>query len=278
MIIQKLNGLHFVHYDDVTEIMNTKPKEDRFDRTYGSKGQYISRDWLGTNSIHEFHNNMIHGWPEAVKRTECLKIAGVPIIRKQKRFKKQSDFGDELDIQKVYGGDLDTAWLTFERKDTEDDGKHVVTIVVDMSTHGGIPGDKAFWKGATAAILCDQLTARGKSTEIIAINYISNVFVRSYDKLCNAVTVKDSMYPTDREMLHAILSPGFHRYYFMRAKFWYAEQINDTVELNTGAPCATKKDVCALFPGRKILYVPNTLNTQESAEDFLNRTITTLEI
>lgn len=135
-----------------------------------------SESWLGVKNWAEFERVMTDGWGDGIKRIydslgslDLPDIQPVSIKRKQRR----KDQGDELDIHRIYAGDLEQAWTASERAARSHVGG-IIELAVDVGLHCGQHADELFWRAAAMIVLADKLTLAGYNVGIRALNYSVN--------------------------------------------------------------------------------------------------------
>lgn len=244
-------------------------------------GHSTSRKWIGFSSYNDFLHKLEHGWPEAIEKVKELGLKELPLIKTKRRRKKKADFGEEIDMQAVYSGDLDTAWSSFERVDAELTGFNNVTILVNMSTSCHVRASNSFWKGAAASILTRDLTLMGKNVEIIAMKSCYSFAQRSSNihRCVVLIPVKKFEYLMEEELVYATLSPGFARSHMFKGIIKAADSVDRIVADNLGYPEKPREEVLSkALPGRKLVYVPHSIEAKESCERFINSTIEQLNL
>lgn len=85
-------------------------------------------------------------------------------IRRQQRWK---DSGDDVDMQRIWGGNLDNAWRGTVRDYRS--GPQRVRLLVDAIESGGNGAEGMRWRGVAALKLCDLLTEAGYSVQIESV-------------------------------------------------------------------------------------------------------------
>ena len=280
MIRETYGNTSILRWDNAAELAGTITYERSHNRAYWEEQKLRYRSgqdrWLGFYNYDSLKHAIEHGWPEAMRKTEKFTVK-LPRIKGIVRRKKRADFGDEVDIQAIYSGDLDTAWTTFERVQTEKLGSDNITVLVNLSTSCNVDAGNAFWKGAAACVLVDNLVRMGKSVEVIAFD-MGHTVCRGYNNI-NLVPVKDFEYPMDREHMHAILSPGFHRGFLFKAIIKSADMWGKDVASNLGFPeTPDKKLLNHIFPNRRVIVVPMNIESSSACEYYLKSTVTSLLI
>lgn len=85
-------------------------------------------------------------------------------IRRQQRWREQ---GDDVDMQRIWGGNLDNAWRGTVRDYRN--GPQRVRILIDAIESGGEGSDSMRWRGVAALKLADLLTEAGYSVQIESV-------------------------------------------------------------------------------------------------------------
>lgn len=142
----------------------------------------------------ELKRRMVEGWPEGVTRAADLAESIrdlVPVAKKRRRRPAWGDQGDEVNMQRVYAGQLDRAWRTTRREHVE--GQKIISIDVDVCWNAGVRANDLFWSGATAIALTDVLEDQGYRVELFATavnetnrrSVLSRVLVKRSDEPLN---------------------------------------------------------------------------------------------
>jgi hypothetical protein len=215
---------HARHYDSVQALLRVKPSEQNretytgFQRNRGRSFSGIS--WYGTEGGWDGVERLLNeGWPEGLRRMEdavkALVPSGVATIRRRR---KLASFGDNLDIQRVYAGDLDRAWDTTERSPQRGLGRIVVTLLVNLGANANVTSEQLFWKGASAVALAKALEESGRRVRIIGYTCGVNRYEGEGedDWTVDTVMLKDEAEPLDLERLAVTtgLAGFFRRYLF----------------------------------------------------------------
>lgn len=147
------------------------------------------------------------GWQQGVDLMQ--QVAGavdVPVPRSVRRRGAWMDQGDEVEMQRVWAGDLDRAWRRTVRLDST--GPRRVRILVDSIANGGVEANVMRWRGVAALRLCDVLVEAGYTVQV------ESVFCGKSDghRYRLAVAVKDYSQPLDLPALAATTAlPAFFR-------------------------------------------------------------------
>ena len=142
-------------------------------------------------------------------------------IAVSKRRIKRGDFGDELDIHKVYQGQMDTAWRRTERI-VQDETHSLVTLFVDYAGNCDVKARDTLWRTALTTRLVSELEAAGKSVKVV-VGSASRGALRNkdYKYTTTSVVVKDYNQPLSIERLASMTHIGFFRAFGFTAKCMY---------------------------------------------------------
>lgn len=176
-----------------------------------------NKKWLGCDSPNDVDRLVHEGWPEGVERAIAIRdriVYSLPPPKTLRKRKVHGDFGDEVDIQKIYSGDWDRAWTKTQREMVT--GMPVIRILTSFAANCDKSADAMFYKGVTAAILTDILEARGYRVEVVIYSHVQGVYTNGDSSYCQLM-VKDSKEPLDlsRLIVTTALS-GFFRYHWFK--------------------------------------------------------------
>ena len=220
-----------VYFDSLLELMDYAPpsaNSARFaayvgkDRTheefyghgrdwYGSTNRtsedVLNHALLGDEELYENLKSKIEQLNEAVGRytTDYTQH-----IRKVQRKKFRTDFGDEVDIHKVYQGQCDKAWTQTKRIEV-DQTHHLVTILVDYCGHCGEKVEDTLWRAAVATKLVDDLVSAGKSVKLMCGSVARQAMNGSSKLLCTSIVIKNYNEGMSLARVAAMTHLGFFR-------------------------------------------------------------------
>ncbi len=216
----------YIHkYDSLTALYNTvhlKPSApnknhkaaDQFRddiKDYGKAGA----SWFGiaTNKPSEVINAIMKGYKPGLDdiRTASALMEPFP-IKSIKRKRSKGDQGDDLDIAKVYSGELSTAWTKTERVGGDLSFGKSITIAVDIGGNCNLSSAQMKWRGVYASVLADSYASAGYNVELYAYAYGLMVNDKRTNSLQTIVKILDTSEPFDLEKLaNTICFPGFFR-------------------------------------------------------------------
>lgn len=126
------------------------------------------------------------GWDEGVRLMDS--VAGsveIPTPVSIRRRNVWSDQGDEVEMQRVWQGQLDTAWRKVAKPLGM--GPKRVRVVIDSIASGGEDEQKMRWRGVAAMKLADALINAGYSVQVESAfkgydgeDWIARVIVKEY--------------------------------------------------------------------------------------------------
>ncbi|MDP6370775.1 MAG: hypothetical protein QF615_14290 [Planctomycetota bacterium] len=187
-------------YDAETISSRNRERFDGAIQTYHSPNK-----WHGSDDPKVLADRIAGKWPEGRNNLRKLEqdltgaatTLGVSDCRRKIAW---ADQGDEIDIHRVYSGDLDTAWQTTRRNGTG--LAPIVSIVAGWGGHCGRSHDELFWSGAAALVSAHILEGAGYSVEILAASVTRHTF-KSVGQCVVAVRLKNSDTPLELSSIAA---------------------------------------------------------------------------
>jgi hypothetical protein len=171
-------SVHTWRFDSVSELYEVCA-ETELPEHAGSQANIIAnsfagrkREWLGVKDFETFERVCKEGWAEGVQRMfEKLGQLDLPDVHPIciKRKKRRGDWGDEVDMSRVWRGELDTAWERTSRQRHSGTGGHI-TLTCDVGIHYGQDADELFWRAAAVIVLADKLENAGYHVTISAVS------------------------------------------------------------------------------------------------------------
>lgn len=105
-----------------------------------------------------------------VRRVERLSSQiTAPTPKNRRRKPARADSGDELDMGRVWQGDLERAWRTTRREQSV--GPSRVLIVVQINASYNTPSEELACRGAAALALASVLRESGYTVSIVAVSH-----------------------------------------------------------------------------------------------------------
>lgn len=174
--------------------------------------------WYGidTDKPSEAINAILKGYKPGLETIQRAAAQLEPFpIKSVKRTRARGAQGDDLDIMRVYDGQLDKAWSTTKALSGSAQYGKEIKIACDVGGTHYTNSDALKWRGAFAAILADAYAQAGYRVEVLAYAYNRNMIDGEYGggtALQTTVKVCDSADPFDLEKLaNTICFPGFLR-------------------------------------------------------------------
>lgn len=220
-----------VHFDSLMEFMDYVNTDGISDLDMRQDAQYNMTtrknedrgDWYGNTNetAKDVMNHALLGDSELYTSLQSKiniidkRIREVPLdyenqVLRVKRKKVRADFGDELDIHKVYQGQCDTAWTTTKRFEV-DSKVHLINIVVDISGHCGIKVKDSLWRAAVAVKLTDQLIKAGKSVKLSVGAITQDTWRGKSGLLTSTIAIKNYNENLSLERVAAMSNVSFFR-------------------------------------------------------------------
>lgn len=219
-----------VHFNSITDLMsfdeNQLEKEEhqkKFRELLKDKGKsYRSSDWYGfTNeSCADVVNHALLGDEVLLKSLdEKIKLLdkatgknttaykqNISVVKRKSFWDKE---GDELCLDKLYAGELDTAWRTTKRIVIGQEQK-LVTLFINIGGMARVNVEDSFWRSAVAVKICNELESTGKQVKIVVGSGTDDLFF-GYKKFTGSIVVKQYNERLTMSRLCAMSHVGFHR-------------------------------------------------------------------
>jgi hypothetical protein len=167
----------------------------------------------GFHSSKDFVEFINRGWSEGAWRMreamDAIAINGVRSIRRRQIW---TDQGDEIDIGRVYNGQLDQAWRGMVRR-LGAGGQTHVRILTHVGALGEVRHEDFLWRGAVACLLTDALEEAGYRVELMGYTNANGVFDNQKNGSAAALfPIKGYDEALDIERVAAVTGhAGFHR-------------------------------------------------------------------
>lgn len=223
------NDLISMHFENATDVYseidnihllknqsNIRYLNELVGRTYEP---YYAKEWfgLGSMSMKECLKNAVEGNPILYRELEkMMSMINTKIdvydnyntTTVIKRKKVRREFGNELDIHKVYQGKLDTAWTTTQRVEVDQE-HHLVTILIDIGGNCNIDAMNALWTAAACLKFIEVLEKAGKQIQVI-VGGAANKVTSRYN-MTASIVVKKYQEHLNVERLAAMCHIGYYR-------------------------------------------------------------------
>ena len=178
-------------------------------------------DWMGikdeikpNETPHECTTRLIReGWMRGVElMAEVEKSLSLPPPKAIRRVQRWMNSGDDIDMQRVWNGDIDNAWRGTQRDFRS--GPQRVRLLIDCIDSGGVDEKQMRWRGVAALKLADMLTEAGYSVQVESVMSTKDWPNGKHKFICRVV-VKDYTQPADLLTLAATTAlPAFFRALF----------------------------------------------------------------
>lgn len=148
---------------------NVKQRETYVSSLSGDMGE----SWLGAKNLTQLLHEYENGWEAGVEQIKNIQI---DVTTEQgesvKRRRIRAESGDNLDMFRVYRGDLDMAWERCQRKHKI--GNRMLNLIVNVAANYSVTSDKLFYAGACAVRAVEELELAGYSVAVYGAVSISS--------------------------------------------------------------------------------------------------------
>jgi hypothetical protein len=227
-IIRENDALMSIYYDSSLEFF-----EERFEFTNSSnrnwhdrilRGQERGQRWFGpyneeandvlTKSVigdAYLYKNLQDKIRQIDERTGKFHAEHeLQVVQRKRRKPVRAAFGDEIDIHRVYAGDLENAW----RKTVhiqEEKHFHLVHVMINTVYSASENCVNTLWNAAATVKIVSDLEAAGKSVAVTVLFPTTATFKESRKGLCVAMNIKKYNERLTPERLAAMTHAGFMR-------------------------------------------------------------------
>lgn len=209
--MQNVRHYHYPSYEDA-KAQSVPSYNKRKHDGVPKEGGGIS--WWGVKGGYgQVIRNVEEGWKEGLEIMEHhLKEMEIPRTKSARRRKVRSSQGNELDIHRVFSGNLDKAWSNIVKVETYSHNKRGkrVCVILDVTTKGVMSAEEAFWRGASAVMLVKSLMKKGYSVELNIVRIAKNK-VKGPEVIAVSVCAKSFQQRMNLELVAALTSVGFYR-------------------------------------------------------------------
>lgn len=219
-------------YDSFEELEQQTPKDiQRVPvNSFNSNRERLQKhkrpfEWFGASSYEHATTYVRDGWPELLsilqecvetikKRVDLASVEAVT-IESRRRKRTRRDYGDTLDMHRVWSGELDKAWERPTRRRVLTPTQRYATIYCDLAMSSMFTSENAVWRAAASYCMYEMLTRLGISTEIWSGNVQHGLYVTSAApyRLLTGVCIKTYNQTLNDDRLAAMMSGGFFRTY-----------------------------------------------------------------
>lgn len=265
--------MKYQHFDSLHEFQSLVPHPknkaqwDEREKKYRSSPNEFGTDWFGVESPDAVIRVCQSGWQAGAARIkELAEVALEQVGTRKRRRMVRGDFGNEVDIHRIYSGRADNAWSRPAK--VARPALAQVTLLANIGALGDVTSEQMFWRGAALLRACDLLSDRGHDIEIVGYNEKNNLFVGKESEWAGyTVVVKRFGTPVDLPALASTFClAGFHRWYGFR---WCAS-LPRRVKQGWGASSTGKPSagIAARYPDA--IVVPSVFS-RAAAEDWLRK-------
>jgi hypothetical protein len=192
-------------------------------------------NWFGpVSGAKEAREKIKNGWSEIMPYIQKMmdQINVIPEVAphqslSRRRKLSRDSHGDNLDITRVWLGDLQRAWSRPKKRMLHHVTDKRATIVINVGCNANISFYQTLWRAVAALKICDVLTNSGRSVEIYCGDSTKNLTMFSPSlSLYLQIRVKEFTQPLDMERLAAMSTTAFLRTHLFVGAGARKEQVN----------------------------------------------------
>lgn len=265
------------HYESVADFIGALEQSNQ--RT--KRMEYFLRspkeDWFGTPGLStglDLIGAIRNGWESGATRIEALieSVADeVPKPMSIRRRAQWSDQGSEVEMQRIWGGQLDTAWRRVMR--APGNNKRSVRIIIDSIAFGGETAETMRWRGLTGATLAVLLSRAGYRVELLSAFQAKSGGTGPMLFSCVIKPMDAYISPTE---LAACVTPGFFR---ALGHAW--GQVVDTAATDSGGYWVEDVTRADQFVNADsfdfVKIIPQSVQYEHEAKELIAQTISQLQ-
>jgi hypothetical protein len=194
---------------------NQLSHESYLRQTSGSGKEGRSKmEWLEVEDWDMPRRLLEEGWEAGATRALSMRdllLDKLPPSRAARRRPVRADQGDEVDMHRVWNGDLDHAWHTTQRLYTY--APRPITLDIMAGGNAGRNGEQLFWSGVAGLVLTDVLEEHNFRVQLnICYSMRSNADYK--DAHITRICVKEANEPLRLDSVASIAAHvGVFRYY-----------------------------------------------------------------
>lgn len=212
------DALNHVRYGDVTPeacVPDLRELRKRLPSIFGRKDHWLGRY---VTEPRQFFDMLRLGAPQLrdqmLRMMDSIQLPAAALRPEltQRRRRTRGDFGNEVDIHRVYQGRCDVAWTKIHTEKVMATGNRLVHLVIDVSGPLREHADDSLWLGAAVMRIYEALTRMGCSVAISM--YGASVGLWHSDPVRHgmvSVLVKDYGQPLREEQLAVATHLGCFR-------------------------------------------------------------------
>lgn len=280
MFLHEEDGWESYEWESYAEF---KPNFERIKQENPADYSYITRsrdsspwEWYGHKAGFDGVLKCLdEGWPELVAKAQRmmdgikLELPDHPTANHVRRRKRRfGDHGDELYMDRVWNGQLETAWSHPSRAEVIKQDAKRVNLFINLSTSWDVVNDDAMWRTALCVLLCDALAKAGRSFEVWAGSIVDNCFTNSRNRLTMGWCVKRSQDPVNIDKLAAMFSVGFGRTAAFVGRHCNGRPVNPNYGIPVYQDLLTKTLKDRAEAGETVLAIHQCLSKQQAIAEY----------
>jgi hypothetical protein len=207
-------GMNSIEFKSYTHRTKTGRDYKWFGNSNKNAGDVIDHALVGDKDLYESLINKVRD----LRSMEGMdKVDYVQRIKSVRRKLVHGNFGDELDIHKVYAGKIETAWSSRVREEFDKE-HHLVTLFIDIAGNAKVNCEDSLWRAVVAMKVFEDLERAGKSVRIIAGGSSFGVWQKDNRNCAVSIVIKEYNQSLSLERLAAMSHVGFYRVFGFAAK------------------------------------------------------------
>jgi hypothetical protein len=248
---------HHMWFDSMHELKCELPAmlaRNRFNhdlfKSWPWKNTVDARRFYDCRSWSEAFEKCEQGWPQLLAKLQpmikhlqsTLELSDVMAVQVATRRRKRirADYGDTLDMHRVWAGDLDRAWERPVKRNRMVHTERYATIYVDLNMSFTQHTDDSLWRAALSVCLVDQLTRMGINTELWSGSSGTNAYPHDWTapkSYWTGARVKEFTQPLSEERVAAMCHAAFFRTWgfamIMASEFRTYQGLGSVVDLGS---------------------------------------------
>ena len=287
--------VHCIHADSIAEISDCKvdnARQPAWVATHNRRSGDEADRWLGIKGGRKaVEAAATEGWSEGAELMEryaqqLLEYEDITVnaamASRKRRKRSRGDNGMAVDMERVYNGQLETAWTRMKHVQKIQQSPRNVVVFIDVSTAASVSASSSLWRGALAFGITQYLIQAGYSVKVVGGAIVRALYEGegSKDVTTMSCTVKEYDSHISPDHLALVSSVAFMRHYVFKAQATHPTKQVTSCYGSLADKCVDalpedlKKDVEA---GVRVLHVPSTTGDFQSAKLSLLKVIEQLK-
>lgn len=275
------NGIYVQEFESLEDVIEYS-KRNCLESNSKMKREITSYEggthWFGpeNHSVEDVKRHTEYKWNWGLNKISDLELIKSIGVLHRKRVRNRGDFGNEVDIHRVYSGDISRAWSTTPKVEAK--RTRPISVAVPLGGNANVDAETLFWRAAGGIKLVEALNYHNIPTRMYGFHVTHRAFDSEdnkyiingenvQNKLKQIFLIKDHQHPFNvSDAIKICAMAGFFRYYTFLA---HLNNPYFKTDLGLGR-CMNTEDL-PLFNGDKVFITPTNLSTKEEAETWLKK-------